>query len=233
MIIEQNKIDYVSVRYDEKRVPKTGYPFQLASYLFDRFGLNKGDKVLEIGCGRGEVLTGFQKLGLDCYGLDLSDYSVENIKGLHVKKNDISKEPLPFEDETFDLVYHKSLIEHLASPDNLMKETFRVLKPGGRIVVLTPDWVSQIKVFYEDFTHCKPYTTIALNDLLKVYGFFNVRVELFYQLPILWKYPQLKYFSGVLRFLFSTRTARKITELTSVDFFRWSVELMVLGTGVK
>lgn len=230
---EQKKSDYVSVRYDERRVPKTGYPFLLASYLFDRFGLKKGDKILEIGCGRGEVLAAFQKLGLDCRGLDLSDYSVDSLKEFNVKKNDVSREPLPFEAETFDVVYHKSLIEHLPSPENLMKETLRVLRAGGRVIVLTPDWGSQMRVFYEDFTHCKPYTVIALNDLLKVYGFSKVQAELFYQLPVLWRHPRLKTFSRLLRMFLSTPAARKLSELSRISFFRWSVELMVLGTGVK
>ena len=229
-----NKIqDYVSVVYDESRTPRTNYPFKLAISLCNRFELRKGEKFLEIGCGRGEFLDSFHKLGLDCYGVDLSEYSAENLKTFKVEKVDVSKDNLPYKDNSFDVIYHKSLIEHLYSPDNLMKETYRTLKPGGRVIILTPDWVSQMKVFYEDFTHSRPYDINSLRDLLKVYGFSEVQSELFYQLPVLWYHPGLKILSHFLRIIMSTQTARRLTKMTGIKFFRWSVELMVLGTGVK
>lgn len=225
--------DYVSVVYDEKRTPRTDYPSKLVLYLFNRFNLKEKQKLLEIGCGRGEFLTAFQKLGLDCYGADMCDSSVKISGKLDVKKTDISKDKLPFEDNTFDIVYHKSLIEHLHSPINLMEETLRVLKPGGITIILTPDWASQMKVFYEDFTHFRPYDMTSLRDLLEIKGFSNVSSELFYQLPLVWHYPFLKVFSKLLQLFISTPKARKLTKITKIKFIRWSVELMVLGVGYK
>jgi len=225
--------NYVSVVYDENRTPRTDYPFKLASYLFDRFGFRKGEKILEIGCGRGEFLEAFKALGLDVSGIDLSEQSANFLSYLGVKCADVSKEPLPYADSSFDIVYHKSLLEHLYSAEHLMKETLRVLKPGGKVIILTPDWESQMRVFYEDFTHCRPYNTTAVNDLLKVNGFSKDHVELFYQLPIIWKHPWLKIISRILGFFFSVPIARKITQLTGLKFVRWSVELMVLGEGTK
>ncbi len=225
--------DYVSVVYDEKRTPRTEYPSKLAKYLFVRFNMKKGERLLEIGCGRGEFVSAFQKLGLDCHAVECSEYSLKELGHLNIKKADISKDRLPYNDNTFDIVYHKSLLEHVYMPDHLMKETVRVLKPGGRVIILTPDWVSQMKVFYEDFTHCRPYDATALSDLLKVYGFNSVRAELFYQLPLLWRYPALKVLSRLLQVFISVSLARKLTSMTGIKFFRWSVELMVLGMGVK
>jgi ubiquinone/menaquinone biosynthesis C-methylase UbiE len=225
--------DYVGVVYDEARTPRTEYPFQMASYLFTRFHLYKGQKLLEIGCGRGEFLNAFQQLGMSCYGVDLSEYGFCHLKDIQVAKVDISQDVLPFENNSFDVVYHKSLIEHLYSPDHLMKETYRVLKPEGRVIILTPDWVSTMKVFYEDYTHSRPYTVTAVSDLLKVYDFKKIESELFYQLPILWRYPKLKIISLFLQMFLSTPAARYLTKVTGLKFFRWSVELMVLGTGEK
>ena len=220
--------DYLSVVYDEKRIPMTDYPFKLASYLFDRFNFKKDQKLLEIGCGRGEVLGSFQRLGLDCSGVDISTSSSKNLGNIDIRKIDISNDKLPYKDDTFDIVYHKSLIEHLFSPLNLMDETYRVLKPGSIVIILTPDWVRNMKVFYEDFTHCRPYDINSLRDLLEVKKFTKV-----YQLPNIWKYPYIKFFSTLFRCFISTTFARKLTELTSIKFFRWSVELMVLGFGYK
>ena len=229
----RGKNDYVSVVYDEKRTPKTDYPLKLASHLFTRFDMRKGAKLLEIGCGRGDFLEAFQELGADCYGLDQAESAVKKLRHLQVKKADVSKEPFPFEDNAFDIVYHKSLIEHLYSPEHLMRETYRVLKPGGRVIILTPDWVSQMKVFYEDFTHCRPYDVNSLRDVLQIYGFSEIETELFYQLPALWRYLGLKIFSKLLQIILSTPNARKLTKTSGIKFFRWSVELMVLGSGVK
>jgi ubiquinone/menaquinone biosynthesis C-methylase UbiE len=225
--------DYVTVVYDEARTPRTEYPFQMVSYLFKRFHLQKGQKLLEIGCGRGEFLNVFKQLGMSCSGVDLSEHGFCHLNDIKVAKLDISQDDLPFENSSFDIVYHKSLIEHLYSPDHLMKETYRVLKPGGRIIILTPDWVSTMKVFYEDYTHSRPYTVTAVSDLLKVYDFKKIESELFYQLPILWRYPKLKIISLFLQMFLSTPAARYLTTVTGLKFFRWSVELMVLGTGEK
>jgi len=225
--------DYVKVIYDDKRTPKTKYPLQFAFYLFKRFRFKKGDSFLEIGCGRGEFLESFHRLGLKCSGVDLSDFSVKNLKHFNVKKVNISKDKLPFKDNSLDVVYHKSLIEHLYNPDHLMKETYRVLKPGGVVIILTPDWVSQMKVFYEDYTHSRPYDRTSLGDVMKIHNFSKVKTELFCQLPILWKFPLLKIFSKLLRIFISTPTARALTQFTKIKFIRWSVELMVLGYGIK
>lgn len=231
--MENLRKDYVSVVYDEKRVPRTAYPQRLSAYLFNRLKMKNGAKLLEIGCGRGEFLEGFKKLGLDCYGVDLSDYCIRNKASLDVIPLDITKEKLPFADNTFDIVYHKSLLEHFYTPDSLMRETFRVLKPGGELIVLTPDWKSQMRTFYEDFTHCRPYDVTALGDLLRVYGFKNVSCEIFYQLPVVWKFPFLKIISRLLQAGLSVENARRLTAATGIKFFRWSVELMVLGIGRK
>ncbi len=227
------KKDYVSVVYDRNRAPKSNYPFKLASYLVSRFNMSRSSKLLEIGCGRGDFLEAFHDLGLSCYGVDASDHCTKNMPHLNVVCLDISEDKLPYDDSAFDVVYHKSVLEHFSNPDHLMKETCRVLKPGGRVIILTPDWVSQMKVFYEDFTHSRPYNIRALSDLLTIYGFSEVKTEFFYQMPILWHYPSLKMFSNFLQMVLSVPNARRLTNMTKVKFFRWSVELMVLGTGIN
>ena len=225
--------DYVSVVYDVQRTPKTDYPSRLVAYLGNRFAIPQGSKLLDVGCGRGDFLEAFQALGMDCHGVDQCESGIEKLRHLKVHRADILSEAVPFPDGTFDVVYHKSVMEHFDSPDRLMRETLRVLKPGGRVIILVPDWVSNMKVFFEDFTHCRPYDVNAVTDVLKMYGFSHIETERFYQLPILWKYPALRIISTILRGTISTPTARRLTKWTGIKFFRWSVELMVLGTGVK
>lgn len=205
----------------------------MTAYLIDRFGLKAGDRLLEIGCGRGDFLFGFHKAGLNCSGVDREKSSVELLSDLDVRQCDISEQALPFDDDTFDVIYHKSLIEHLYDPLYLMDETYRVLKKGGKLIILTPDWKSQMENFYEDFTHCRPYTTTAIKDLLSIQGFKNVIAERFYQLPLLWKCPYLSIFSKILGVFLSVNFARWLTDKLKIKYFRWSVELMILGYGEK
>ena len=123
--------DYLNIVYDNQSHPETLYPKQLAQYLFERFGMKSGQKLLEPGCGRGEFLNGFQKLGMQCYGLDLSPETGLMIEGVEVKQANLDNEPLPFENDYFDFNYHKSLLEHLWHPDHFVKESLRILNPRG------------------------------------------------------------------------------------------------------
>jgi len=216
---------YIDTIYDEKIRPQTSYLFQLSNYLFHRFGMEGGYRLLDVGCGRGDLVRTFGSLGLIASGLD-RERSQAHVD-IHIRYGDIESEPFPFDDEIFDVVFSKSLIEHLFDPTNFMKECFRILKPGGRIILMTPDWNSQAKIFFDDYTHRQPYNVTAVRDILKIFGFQKVNSETFYQLPILWKYPALKIVSYILQLL------PLITMKSRIKFVRWSVELMVLGTGVK
>lgn len=224
---------YLSVVYDEKRTPRTDYPSELAGYLTQRFNLKKGERLLEVGCGRGDFLAAFSDIGLDCFAVDREKECQDLLPGLIVKQCDILREDIPFKNNFFDIIYHKSLLEHLGDPTHLMNETIRVLKPQGKVIILTPDWVSQMENFYEDYTHNRPYTTLALKDLLAKWGFKNIVVEKFCQLPAIWKYPILKIPAWILRKILKVNQARWLTEKTRFKFIRFSVELMILGYAEK
>ena len=218
---------YIDVIYDEKIRPHTKYPLQLCKYLFSRFKMKRGDKLLDVGCGRGDFLKGFKDLELDVCGLDTEKSHSQILKDIEVGYANIENEFFPFESRIFDVVFSKSVIEHLFNPENFMRECYRILKPGGRIIIMTPDWISQMKTFFDDYTHRQPYTVTAVKDFLNIFGFKEVSSEVFYQLPILWKYPLLKILSSILRLFVPVTTKSRI------KFVRWSVELMILGAGTK
>ena len=217
--------NYLSVVYDEKSHPYNNYPNKLCTYLFQYFGLKKGMKMLEPGCGRGEFLNNFKEMGLDVVGVDISPEATTYDNGLEVKLCDVENELLPFEDNTFDVIYSKSFIEHLYYPERYLIEAYRVLKPNGILLTLVPDWESNYKTYFDDFTHRAPFTKISLIDAYKMYGFKEVDVFKFRQLPIVWKYPVLNYFCAAISPFIPVRTKNK--------FFRWSRELMLVGVGVK
>lgn len=221
------KKDYVSVIYDTTTRPVTQYPDQLASHLANRFGMKPGQQLLDVGFGRGDFLRAFARVGLKVSGVDQSPSALESCADLDVHSCCAGRDQLPFPDESFDIVFHKSLLEHLDDPEPLMEETLRVLRPGGRLIVLVPDWISQMGIYFDDHTHRRPYTQVGLKDLLVICGFQDVHAELFHQLPVLWKHPSLKIVSRLLRGVVRPEHRPKSS------FVRWSVELMILGAGVK
>lgn len=219
------KTGYLSVVYDENSHPYTDYPQQLCNYLFQSFGLEKGMKMLEPGCGRGEFLSNFKDLGLDVYGVDISPEADSFSKEFTVKVCDVENESLPYKDETFDILFSKSFIEHLHNPGKYIEEAYRVLKPGGLLLTLVPDWESNYKIYFDDFTHKTPFTQISLVDAYKMYGFEDVTAYRFRQLPLVWKYPVLNYLCASIAPFVPVRSKNK--------FLRWSRELMLVGIGKK
>lgn len=209
---------YIEVAYSKEEKPISSYPSQLAYYLKDRFHLTHKMRLLDNGCGRGDFLNAFAELGLETYGTDIASGSNK------VKKVNLECEQLPFPDNYFDVVFSKSVIEHIANCEHYMKEMQRVLKRGGVLIIMCPDWKSQYKIFFEDPTHIHPYCVKSIDRLLAMMEFENSGAELFYQLPILWKYPLLK------KIDIFTDSVSKVYKNKNYRFFR---EKMVLGWGYK
>ncbi len=180
------KRDYVDVVYNEQDRPLTTYPGKLARYLFDRYGIKAGQIFLDIGCGRGEFLRGFIGCGVKGYGVDRSRAAEKYCPEAELFTADLENDGLPFEDNFFDVIYSKSVIEHFYYPEKLVSEIYRVLKPGGLVITMCPDWEFNYRIYFEDYTHRTPFMQSSLRDIQLIHGFENVRVERFRQLPVLW-----------------------------------------------
>jgi 2-polyprenyl-3-methyl-5-hydroxy-6-metoxy-1,4-benzoquinol methylase len=103
-----------------------------------------GMRVLDIGCGRGEVLLACAERGAEVAGIDYAPAAVEisrdtlgGVRGADVVQGDVTR--LPWPDATFDAVLSGDVIEHLTPADAgmMLREARRVLRPGGRMVVHT------------------------------------------------------------------------------------------------
>ena len=223
--------NYLETVYSVENRPFTNYPKKLIIYLIKRFKLEKNQKVLELGCGRGDFLNEFVNNGLEGYGVDLLDYCKKFFPNLNFKKADMSNEKLPYEDNSFDIIFSKSIIEHFYYPDKIFKEAYRVLKPDGTIITLTPEWQYIYKSFFEDFTHRTPFTSVSLSDIQEMSGFKNIKVESFKQLPIIF---ENNFFSKIFSF-FSFLTRVLVPEKLRMKnkWIRFSKEIMLLSVARK
>ena len=98
--------------------------------------IQKGDKVLEIGCNRGLLMQRMEAYGADVVGIDLNPKVVQ--KKIVEKVYEMDASNLNFPDASFDKIYSAHTIEHIPDLTKAFKEMARVLKPGGRIVLIYP-----------------------------------------------------------------------------------------------
>lgn len=223
--------NYIDVVYNDSIRPFTDYPRKLSKFLYKKYNLKKGDKLLEVGCGRGEFLKGFIELGIDGYGVDQNDNAKKICLNSEIKIADLENKLLPYKDNFFDVIYSKSVVEHFFYPEKLFKEMHRVLKPGGIILTLTPDWENTYTIFYEDYTHRTPFTYNSLKDIQSIVGFSEIKVQKFKQLPILWKKKSYIWPLKILSFFTNTFLVPE-----KLKFFKWvkfSKEIMLLSSAKK
>jgi 2-polyprenyl-3-methyl-5-hydroxy-6-metoxy-1,4-benzoquinol methylase len=102
-----------------------------------------GEKILDIGCADGEFLNLLVKKGYKCYGLEMVDKAIEQSKKKGIKvTNDSFLGRLPFNKNTFDIVFAGEVIEHTFDDDLFLSEINRILKPKGILIITTPNLVS-------------------------------------------------------------------------------------------
>ena len=88
--------NYIDVVYESNKKPFTGYPEKLIKLLVKKYSLKKESKILEMGCGRGEFLNEFTKLGMKGFGIDLSNFAKNYCDNAEIKVVDVSKNPVPY-----------------------------------------------------------------------------------------------------------------------------------------
>ena len=238
--------DYASLIYPSDE--GNPYPRKLCTHIYERFYRARAIAAqdlsfLDVGCSKGTHLDLFRavflsqnpQLSFKGFGSDVRDEGIGE-RGFEFRSCDLEREKLPFESDYFECVYSKSVCEHVLNADNMFSEIRRVLKPGGMLVCMTPDWKSQMTHFWDDYTHVKPWTRKGLRDCLIIHGFQNVDCELFYQLPHLWKTPWLTFVSRAVALVCPDRWKWKNREERNTrdnKFIRFSKELMLLAYGKK
>jgi len=137
---------------------------------------------IDLGCGRGEWLELLSEHGFDPQGVDLDEGMLEACRDLNLKveKKDALSALAALPDESIGIVSGFHIAEHLPFDvlRDLVKEALRVLKPGGILILETPN-PENIAVgtsaFYLDPTHVKPVPQELLAFIAEYSGFYRVK----------------------------------------------------------
>ncbi len=134
--------------------------------------------VLDIGCGSSRIILDLK----EAVGMDILFRKLRFLKPNHSKLVQASTFALPFKPESFDVVINSQVIEHIPEDPEIMNEMWRVLRPGGTLILGTPDygrwsWVALEWMYgkvleggyaHEHITH---YTRQSLAELIRANGF--------------------------------------------------------------
>lgn len=121
-------------------IEKYRYEIEPCIYSIAQFSQYYGKKILEVGVGAGTDHLQWARSGAECFGVDLTDAAIEatrirfNMYGFKTNLQRQDAETLPFSDNFFDVVYSWGVIHHSQSPELIVKEILRVLKPGGLFI---------------------------------------------------------------------------------------------------
>jgi SAM-dependent methyltransferase len=163
--------------------------------------------ILDCGCGEGVLLAALKKrlTTAKCVGLEIDQKAIRaaSEKGVEAVAHDLNTRPFPLPDGSFDVCFMGELIEHVFSPDDLLEEARRILKPNGKLLLTTPNlaaWFNRLllglgyqPIFSEvscranaghlinlsgvPAGHIRVFTLPALREMLIRCGFTILRID--------------------------------------------------------
>jgi SAM-dependent methyltransferase len=104
-------------------------------------GCAAGSAVLDVGCGVGQAVRALTQQGLVAHGVDVSETSIELAREHSATCQVYDGRQLPFPDAMFQAVGAFNVLEHVEEPVAFLDEMGRVLKPGGRMIVSSPNFL--------------------------------------------------------------------------------------------
>ncbi len=179
-------------------VGSAGFFADLDQYHFEKlhhllhlvpFDAYRGRRVLEVGCGAGTDLVRFARGGAIVTGVDIAPSAIAlatrnvELQGLKADLRVADAEALPFDQETFDLVFAHGVVQYTANDRRLVEEARRVLKTGGEAIFQVYNRRSWLNVLsklmtvgleHEDAPVLRTYTLGEFRALLG--GFRDVRI---------------------------------------------------------
>ena len=121
--------------WDPEAYARNGaFVHQLAGGVVDWLGPQRGEQILDLGCGDGQLTARIAATGASVRGVDSSAAMVAAARGRGLAAEEAGAEKLPHADATFDAVFSNAALHWVRGQDAMMAEVYRVLKQGGRFV---------------------------------------------------------------------------------------------------
>jgi 2-polyprenyl-3-methyl-5-hydroxy-6-metoxy-1,4-benzoquinol methylase len=150
--------------------------------------IQPGARVLDLGCGEGWFTRALQEAGADATGADVAREPLRRAAG-DLRLVHIESDELPFAPAAFDAVWAGELLEHVQDVVGLLAEIHRVLRPGGELILSTPDHPLRLRLrlalvpgaFERHLDprsdHVRFFTARSLGTLLRDAGFGQPAIE--------------------------------------------------------
>jgi len=122
-------------------------------------------RILDVGCGTGSLLADLARSGANSLaGVDLApkilDVAREKLFAAHasadLRSADV-EDPLPWPAESFDVATLTGTLHHFYRPGDALREIYRVLRPGGRLLVVDPSFVSPVRQLFNLYLRLFPH----------------------------------------------------------------------------
>ena len=148
--------------------------------------------ILDVGCGSGEFLANINSRVFEKYGVEVNPDGYEKCIRRNLKVFNEELKDVGFETENFDVITMWHVLEHLASPENLLIEARRILKNGGLLIIATPNTDSLgFRLGRQDWFHLDSprhlilYNRRSLGLLLEKTGFKVINFKkILYDFPL-------------------------------------------------
>ena len=186
-------------------------------------GYTRG-KVLDVGCGFGKLLTVLKEAGCYVHGIEIDPVCVMECKkkGLDVVQN--SFENSNIDSDIYDTVILSHVIEHFRSPSKSLIEIRRILKPGGRVILICPNYNSFFSKWFGDYWggahlpfHFYHFTMDSISQMINKCGLrkdfvktINWEFDFSESVNVYLTYNKKAFWKKVLRILYSNNIPARI-----------------------
>ena len=134
------------MNWHSRYLQQANWTRDLRTYLFEKAGLRRAERVLEVGCGTGAVLADISARA-SLHGLNLDPGALAECR-IHAPAVDLTTGDalsLPYQDAAFDITYCHFLLLWVIDPSQALREMKRVTKPNGSILAFAePDYTNRI-----------------------------------------------------------------------------------------
>lgn len=140
---------------------------------------SRGSSILDVGCASGHLLQNLKELGFKedhLFGIDISEVGIEVAQSNGFTQTEIMDgSKLSYVNNQFDIVISSDSLEHMEFDERALSHWFRVLKPGGKLIVFVPAFMTLWSAHDIINHHYKRYTKTILSSMLEKTGFIVVK----------------------------------------------------------